>query len=144
MPAWVQAGFNEYQKRLPKSYALELVEISAVKRYRDDEVEKTLDLEADKIIKVIKPNEHIVALDRLGKSPSTLQLAKQCQQWHDLSQDVAIIIGGAEGIAPKLIKQAHTTWSLSALTFPHPLVRIVIAEQLYRAYAINTNHPYHR
>jgi 23S rRNA (pseudouridine1915-N3)-methyltransferase len=144
MPSWVCDGFTEYQKRLPKTFSLELVEIPAIKRYREHETNKVLDLEADKIIKQLKPAETVVALDRLGKQLSTLDLAQHCQQWHDHNVPIAIIIGGAEGIADKLLKRADLTWSLSALTFPHPLVRIVLAEQIYRAYSINTNHPYHR
>lgn len=144
MPVWVTQGFIEYQKRLPKSYGLELVEIAAIKRYREHETEKVLELEADKILKTIKPNDTLVVLDRLGDALSTKQLARYCQQWHDQSLSIALVIGGAEGVAPRLIKQANITLSLSALTFPHPLVRILIAEQIYRAYSINTNHPYHR
>lgn len=144
MPKWVVQGFEEYQKRLPKQYALQLVEIAAEKRYSNDHTEKILDIEADKIIKLLKPGEHIVTLDRLGKNISTLDLAQQLKQWHDESLSIAIVIGGAEGIAKKLLAKANTCWSLSALTFPHPLVRVVIAEQLYRAYSIITGHPYHK
>ncbi|MDF1796809.1 MAG: 23S rRNA (pseudouridine(1915)-N(3))-methyltransferase RlmH [Coxiellaceae bacterium] len=144
MPKWVAQGFEEYQKRLPKQYALQLVEIAAEKRYNDNLTEKILDIEADKIIKQLKPGEHIVTLDRLGKKISTQDLAKQLQLWHDDSVSIAIVIGGAEGIAKKLLVKGNTCWSLSALTFPHPLVRIVIAEQLYRAYSIITGHPYHK
>ena len=144
MPKWVVQGFEEYQKRLPKQYNLQLLEIAAEKRLHSENTDKILDIEADKILKQLKPGEHIVTLDRLGKNISTHDLAKQLKRWHDESLSIAIVIGGAEGIAPKLLKKANTCWSLSALTFPHPMVRIVIAEQLYRAYAIITGHPYHK
>lgn len=144
MPAWVNTAFAEYQKRLPKTYQLELVEIAAIKRFRDEDTDKILEQEANKIRKSLKSNDIVVALDRLGNALSTMDLAQQIQQWFDLNANVAIIIGGAEGIAPSLINQADYTWSLSALTYPHPLVRVIIAEQIYRAFAINTNHPYHR
>lgn len=144
MPKWVTDGFEEYRKRLPKQYALQLVEVAAEKRYNDNLTDKILDIEADKILKHIKPGEHIVTLDRLGKKISTQDLAQQLRQWHDESTSIAIIVGGAEGIAQKLLDKANTCWSLSALTFPHPLVRIVIAEQLYRAFTIITGHPYHK
>lgn len=144
MPGWVQEGFGEYQKRLSRDYQLQLVEIPAIKRLKNANADIILAQEAQKIREKLLPGEHIIALDRLGKPISTLQMADTLMKHHDLSQNIALIIGGAEGICPDLIRTAHQTWSLSALTFPHPLVRIIISEQIYRAYSIISNHPYHR
>jgi 23S rRNA (pseudouridine1915-N3)-methyltransferase len=144
MPAFVTAGITEYQKRLPKDYRVILHEINAIKRGKNADTDKILSLEAEKIQAAIKPQEHIIMLDRLGKSINTHDLAHVMKKHHDLSQDIALVIGGPEGIAPELLAKAHTTWSLSALTFPHPLVRIILTEQIYRAYSIITGHPYHR
>ena len=144
MPDWVNAGFQAYAQRLPNNYALNIIEISAEKRGKNANVEKILEKEGDLILAAIPTNNHIVALDRLGKSPSTIEMANELQQWHDQSQDISLLIGGPEGLSPACIKRAQTTWSLSKLTLPHPLVRIIVAEQLYRCWSILARHPYHR
>lgn len=144
MPSWVNEGYREYAHRLPSDYQLNLVEIEAQKRYKNSDIQKCLEVEGEALIKAAKPTDLIIALDRDGKSLNTLQLATQLQTWHDQSQDINLLIGGPEGIHPNCMQKAHVKWSLSALTLPHPLVRILIAEQIYRAYSIIISHPYHR
>lgn len=147
MPKWVEAGFNEYAKRLPTICQLNLHEISAIKRGKNADIPRILRDEGNAVRAVIQqsmPSARIIALDRKGKAIDTLQLADQQQQWIDSNQDIALIIGGPEGICCSLLAEADVTWSLSALTFAHPIVRVMLAEQLYRAWSINANLPYHR
>lgn len=144
MPDWVEAGFNEYAKRLPSDYSLKLIEVTALKRTKNVDVPRTLEKEEVKIKSAIPQGSYCIALDRIGKTIDTKTLSKQLQNWHDNNQTICFIIGGPEGLSPGMIQSADTIWSLSALTLPHPLVRIVLAEQLYRAWSIIVNHPYHR
>ena len=142
MPSWVNAGFAEYAKRLPTDYQLQLIEIPSQKRTKSSVVDQVLQLEGEKLLAAA--TTPLIALDRQGKTFSTEQLAKQLQTWHDNSENPSLLIGGPEGLAPSCLKRASTVWSLSALTFPHPLVRIILAEQIYRAWSILSHHPYHR
>lgn len=142
MPAWVNAGFTEYAKRLPVDYQLQLVEIPGQKRLKSSVVEQILHREGEKLLASAHPP--IIALDREGIAFNTGQLAKQLQNWHDGGQSPCILIGGPEGLSPSCLRRADKVWSLSALTFPHPLVRIILAEQIYRAWSILHHHPYHR
>ncbi len=144
MPKWVETGFDEYAKRMPAICKLSLLEVPAGKRGKNADIPRILRDEANAVRAAVKPHTKIIALDRKGKSISTLDLAQMQQAWIDDSQDVAIVIGGPEGIEPSLMQEANATWSLSALTFAHPLVRVMLAEQLYRAWSINANLPYHR
>jgi len=144
MPGWVTQGYQEYAKRLPDAYQLILHEIPAQHRGKNANIKQTLSKEADLMLAAIPKGSLVIALDRLGKSISTAHLAKSLQQWHDLSQNISILIGGPEGIDPLCLHKIQTKWSLSALTLPHPLVRVVLAEQIYRAYSIINRHPYHR
>tara|TARA_R110000868_G_scaffold4805_17_gene29921 strand:- start:2829 stop:3296 length:468 start_codon:yes stop_codon:yes gene_type:complete len=144
MPSWVTEGYQEYAKRLPADCALELVEISPGYRSKSSSKEKAMQQEADALLKAIRPQEHLVALDVLGKPWSTEQLASQMGQWRMDGHDIALVIGGPDGIAPSLLTQAKQRWSLSSLTLPHPLVRVVVAEQIYRAWTLLQGHPYHK
>lgn len=144
MPTWVTSGFNEYAKRLPRDYALELIELPAVKRGKEANLNKILEEEGQRLLAASKPQDLIIALDRQGETLDTATLSKHLLEWHDHSQSISLLIGGPEGISSQVLQQAHQRWSLSALTLPHPLVRVVIAEQCYRAWSILTNHPYHR
>ncbi|MBT8113919.1 MAG: 23S rRNA (pseudouridine(1915)-N(3))-methyltransferase RlmH [Arenicella sp.] len=144
MPGWVTDAYQQYARRLPPVCQLELVEIAAKKRGKNPDIPRILRAEAADI-KASIPDSHLtIALDRKGKTIDTVQLAQHMQNWIDQSQDVAILIGGPEGIDPELIGATSIKWSLSALTFAHPLVRVMLAEQLYRAWTINANLPYHR
>ncbi|OAJ35683.1 23S rRNA (pseudouridine(1915)-N(3))-methyltransferase RlmH [Piscirickettsia salmonis] len=144
MPAWVKAGFEEYARRLPVSCALQLLEIEAAKRGKRFDVNRALRQEGAAMIEAIPKGNVIVALDVKGKAWSTEQLAGQLEHWQGEGRDVSLLIGGPEGLAAECLAKAEARWSLSALTLPHPLVRIVVAEQLYRAWTVLNHHPYHR
>ncbi|MBY5921505.1 23S rRNA (pseudouridine(1915)-N(3))-methyltransferase RlmH [Ferrimonas balearica] len=143
MPDWVTKGFTEYQRRFPRDLPLELVEIPAGKRGKNADIDRILDKEGEAMLAAAK-GCHIVTLDIPGKPWDTPTLAKQLTRWQLDGRDVAILIGGPEGLAPACKEAAEQSWSLSNLTLPHPLVRVVMAESLYRAWSINNNHPYHR
>jgi 23S rRNA (pseudouridine1915-N3)-methyltransferase len=144
MPGWVQQGYDEYAKRLPRECELVLKEIAPGKRSKNSDVAKIVKGEGERMIAAISPGAHIVTLDIPGKSWTTPELAQAMQRWRESGQSVALLVGGPEGLADAVRQMAGETWSLSKLTFPHPLVRILIAEQLYRAWSILNNHPYHR
>jgi 23S rRNA (pseudouridine1915-N3)-methyltransferase len=144
MPDWVTAGYEEYSKRLPAGYTLKLVEITPEKRGKQADIKRIIEKESDKILAMMKPGNLVVALDVLGQPWSTEQLSQSLQTWHGENREVDLLVGGPEGLSQSCREKAHLKWSLSSLTLPHPLVRIVVAEQIYRAWSILTNHPYHR
>lgn len=144
MPTWVETGYREYADRMPRDYKLKLVEITAQKRTKHTDIARALEIEGDAILAAVPPHNLIIALDRLGKSFSTEKLSDKLHSWHDLGQDISLLIGGPEGLHKNCITAAQQTWSLSKLTLPHPLVRVFIAEQFYRAWSIISRHPYHR
>lgn len=144
MPQWVEQGYKEYAQRMPALCQLELVEIAAKKRGKNADTARILRDEAAALQSAVPQGALTVALDRRGKYIDTDTLAKHLQNWIDNSQDVAILIGGPEGIDSNYLNQVQTKWSLSAMTFAHPVVRVMLAEQLYRAWSINANLPYHR
>lgn len=144
MPQWVETGYQEYAQRMPKLCDLELVEIAAKKRGKNADTARILRDEAQALSAAIPKGTLIIALDRKGKHIDTQVLAQNMQSWIDESQDVAILIGGPEGIDPNYLASIQVKWSLSAMTFAHPVVRVMLAEQLYRAWSINANLPYHR
>jgi 23S rRNA (pseudouridine1915-N3)-methyltransferase len=144
MPAWVTTGYQEYAKRLPNDYTLKLIEIPAEKRTQQSDIKRLTEKEGNKILSVIQPGHLVIALDVQGESWSTAQLAKSLANWHTENRTVDLLVGGPEGLAPACLQKSQLRWSLSPLTLPHPLVRIVVAEQLYRAWSILQNHPYHR
>ena len=143
MPDWVTAGFNVYQRRFPKEIPLELIEIPAGKRGKNADIARILQKEGE-LTMAAAGKSRIVTLDIPGKPWTTEQLAQQLEVWKQDGRDVALLIGGPEGLSPECKAAAEQSWSLSPLTLPHPLVRIVVAESLYRAWSITTNHPYHR
>ena len=140
MPAWVQQGFAEYVKRLSRELPLELAEVSAKSR----DPARAMAEEGAALLAAIPKGAHAVALDSRGKPWSSEDLAKQLAHWRMQGKDLAFLIGGADGFAPTVLDRADQCWSLGPLTLPHPLVRIVVAEQLYRAASLLANHPYHR
>ena len=144
MPVWVTEGFQQYAKRLPDFCQLELVEINAKKRGKNADTARILRDETEALKAAVPPGSQVIALDRKGKTIDTLSLAKHLQDWIDNSQDVAILVGGPEGIDMNYLRSVPIKWSLSAMTFAHPIVRVMLAEQLYRAWSINANLPYHR
>jgi 23S rRNA (pseudouridine1915-N3)-methyltransferase len=144
MPSWVTDGYQEYAKRLPRDCSLHLHEIAPAKRGKSGSATQWMREEGERILAAIPNDHHVVALDVKGKTWSTEQLSQQFQGWQQDGRDVSLIVGGPDGLSDACLKRANQKWSLSALTFPHPLVRIVMAEQLYRAWTVLQNHPYHR
>jgi len=144
MPGWVQEGFNEYAKRMPSESKIKLVEIAAGKRGKNSDIKRLTQQEGEKMLAAIPKNAKVIALDVLGKALSTQELAQELKAWQGSGQDIAILIGGPEGLAEDCLKKAQQKISLSKLTLPHPLVRVVLAEQLYRATTILKSHPYHK
>jgi len=144
MPSWVQQGYQEYIKRIGAGINIRLVEISAEKRAKSSNTKKILEKEAQRTLLAIGKDHHVIALDREGQSWSTEQLAAKISAWQQDGTNISILIGGPEGMAPELLQRAQTSMSFSAMTFPHPIIRVMLAEQLYRAYSILTHHPYHK
>ncbi len=144
MPRWVVEGYEEYAKRLPGECALQLVEIAPGHRGKNADTARTLRDEGERMLKAVPKGCRIVALDVLGRAWSTEQLSETLAQWMADGPDLALLVGGPEGLAPVCREAAERSWSLSPLTMPHPLVRVVVAEQLYRAWSLLRNHPYHR
>lgn len=144
MPAWVTDGYQEYAKRLPRECSLNLHEITPAKRGKSGSAGQWMREEGDRLLSQIPDNHHVVALDVKGKSWTTEQLADQLKNWLADGRDVSLLVGGPDGMDQRCLQRADQTWSLSPLTLPHPLVRIVMAEQLYRAWTVLQNHPYHR
>ena len=144
MPDWVTAGFQEYSKRMPSDCSIELVEISPGQRGKNTNKDKVMQQETDALRKAIRPQDHVVALAVEGKPWTTPQLATQLENWRMQGGDVALLIGGPDGMTQELMNSAAQRWSLSPLTLPHPLVRVLLAEQLYRAWTILQGHPYHK
>jgi 23S rRNA (pseudouridine1915-N3)-methyltransferase len=147
MPAWVGAGFEEYAKRMPREARLTLVELKPERRGANAharEVERALGAEAGRILAALPNGCYKVVLDERGERLTTRQLAERMGMWRQDGRDVGFVIGGADGTAGALRAKADLLWSLSALTLPHQLVRIVLAEQLYRAASMLSGHPYHR
>jgi len=143
MPQWVEAGFNEYHKRMPAELKLETIEIPLSPKGKGS-ANPSKESQGQAILKHIGKQDRVVALDVLGKSMSTESLATQLANWQMSGQDICLLIGGPDGLSADCLQRADTKWSLSDLTLPHPLVRVLLMEQLYRAWTINQNHPYHR
>ena len=144
MPAWVDAGFEDYARRMPKEARLDLVRIKPEPRGAATPVERLIDAEAKRIRSALPRPCYTVVLDERGSSCTTQALAQRIENWLMAGQDVAFVIGGADGLAPGIRAAADWVWSLTLLTLPHGLVRVIVAEQLYRAVSILKNHPYHR
>ncbi len=143
-PGWVAQGFSEYQKRLSHWLPFDLVEIEPGLRGKGRDPQRAIDDEGRRVLAALPKNAHIVALEVTGKQLSSEQLAQRMEHWRTLGRDLAFLIGGPEGHAPDVLSAAHETWSIGPLTLPHMLVRLVVAEQVYRAAAMLANHPYHR
>lgn len=149
MPAWVATGYQEYQKRMPRECSLDVLEIAPAKRtkskaLKQGEIRKIIEDEGKRILAVIKPKDYVVALDLSGKNWSTAGLAEKLESWQGCHQTIVFLIGGPDGLAQECLQRSNEKWCLSALTFPHPLVRVILAEQLYRGWSLMNNHPYHR
>lgn len=141
MPAWVNQASSDYIKRMPRRWQYQLREFPQA---QGDSAEVIMSREGDALMAAIPDRAHVIALDNRGSSWSTEQVAAQLENWQTLGKSLVLLIGGADGLDPRCRARADQMWSLSPLTFPHPLVRVVLAEQLYRAQSILDNHPYHR
>lgn len=144
MPAWVSSGWQEYARRFPRSSRLELLELPAEKRGRNPDIERLKQREGDRLLAAVPTGAISVALDIDGQAWSTEQLAERLRDWLDGGRDVVFLVGGPDGLSRACLDAAALRWSLGPLTLPHPLVRVLLAEQLYRAWTLTQNHPYHR
>lgn len=143
MPDWVSAGCSEYLKRMPREMTVEMVEIKPDKRAAGKNAAQVQEAESKRILDAAG-RDTLIALDERGQQVSTLQLAERMQTWLGNGRDVALVIGGADGLHDDVKTRADWLWSLSKLTLPHGMVRVLLAEQLYRAHSVINNHPYHR
>jgi len=143
LPAWAETAVADYVKRMPREARVEVVPIRPEKR-SGQSAERIKSLEAARILEKLPAGCSLVALDEHGRQPSTRELAQTLDTWLHSGRDVALVIGGADGLAPELLGRAEATLSLSRLTLPHALARVLLAEQLYRAWSLLANHPYHR
>lgn len=144
MPDWVETASCDYAERMPAHCQLLIKEISAGKRGKNADLQRIREAEGEKLLAAIPQGALVIALDVRGKSWSTETLAEQLDSWLLEQQDVVLLVGGPEGLSAACLQRADVKWSLSALTFPHPLVRVMVTEQLFRAWSILSNHPYHR
>ncbi|MBL8258814.1 MAG: 23S rRNA (pseudouridine(1915)-N(3))-methyltransferase RlmH [Candidatus Competibacteraceae bacterium] len=144
MPEWIKAGYAEYAQRLPRECALNLIEIPAGKRALRAGAARALREEGERLTAAIPPGSRPIALDERGQQWSTAELAEQLTGWLRDGRDLSLLVGGPDGLDAPCRARADRLWSLSRLTLPHPLVRVVVAEQLYRAWSVLQHHPYHR
>jgi 23S rRNA (pseudouridine1915-N3)-methyltransferase len=144
MPHWVVEAYLEYSKRLPLECALKLVEISTDKRTKNTDIARLVAQEGARIIAAIPKGDYVVALTERGKLWNTREFSSQLQGWQQSGQNISLLVGGPDGLAAAVLEKADQQWSLSPLTWPHPLVRVMLAEQIYRAWSLLSHHPYHR
>lgn len=144
MPGWIQDGYQEYARRMPADCRLNLMEIPAPARSKATDSARAVREEGERMLKALPKGASVVALDVRGELHSTESLALSLQRFMGSGRDLALLVGGADGLSASCLERAEERWSLSRLTFPHPLVRVILAEQLYRAYSFSKNHPYHR
>jgi 23S rRNA (pseudouridine1915-N3)-methyltransferase len=144
MPSWIETGFQEYAKRMPPDCRVLLREIKPIERSGSKTAETVMALEAEKIEAALPKNARIIALDERGKDWTTMALSQNLSGWQQDGRDVAFIIGGADGLDAQFKSKADILIRISSMTLPHGMVRVLLAEQLYRAWSITQNHPYHR
>lgn len=144
MPGWVQEAWSEYARRFSAGLTLELKEVPLARRSPKADIEALRKREGEALLASVPADFRVVALDERGRQWSTLDLAAQMEQWMQFERGACFMIGGPDGLTDACRARADDVWSLSRLTLPHPLVRVVLAEQLYRAWTVTRNHPYHR
>ena len=144
MPDWVNTGTTEFLRRFPADMPVSFTEIPPGKRGKNADIKRILQKEGEAMIAAIGKSDKVVTLEVTGKPWDTPTLARQLDSWKMDGRDISLLIGGPEGLAPACCALAEQRWSLSPLTLPHPLVRIIVAESLYRAWSVTQNHPYHR
>ena len=144
MPGWVEDGYAQYQRRMPRHLSVELREVALPRRGKSPDLKKSLREEASLFLAALPDSTYRVALDENGTQWTTRQLSSKLETWQHNGRAVGFLIGGPDGLDPALLETADQRWSLGLLTLPHPMVRLVLTEQLYRAWTILNNHPYHR
>ncbi|MEN9864446.1 MAG: hypothetical protein RL748_36 [Pseudomonadota bacterium] len=144
MPAWIATGFDDYVKRMPGECRMVLKEIKPQDRGNNMRAEAAMQIERQRIEAVLPKGARLVALDERGQDLTSVGLSQQLEKWRGDGRDVVFIIGGADGLDPELKSRCDQLIRLSSLTLPHGMVRVLLAEQLYRAWSISQNHPYHR
>ena len=144
MPDWVKTGYAKYAGRMPRECALNLIEIPVGPRGQHPDIARIVRVESERLLAAVPSGSRLVALDERGQESSTVELAGQLAGWLREGRDVSLLVGGPDGLDAACRDRAERLWSLSRLTLPHPLVRVVVAEQLYRAWSLLHNHPYHR
>lgn len=142
MPDWVTEGYSTYARRLPHETALALEEVPAARRSAD--VQRCIDEEGERLLSRIATDDRVVVLDERGAAWSSVELSRRLASWREDGRDVVLLVGGADGLSQRCRTRAEVSWSLSAATLPHALVRVLVAEQIYRAWTLLTGHPYHR
>lgn len=143
-PAWVTDAVETYARRLPKQWKFRLDVIGAARRGADGDAAKARALEGDRVLRKLGASEQLVALEEKGRSWSSVELAGRLQSWQAEGHDLSFVIGGPDGIDQNCLRRASSRWSLSKLTLPHGLARVLVVEQLYRAWTLLNGHPYHR
>ncbi|HYW93718.1 MAG TPA: 23S rRNA (pseudouridine(1915)-N(3))-methyltransferase RlmH [Gammaproteobacteria bacterium] len=144
LPAWVRSGYREYARRLPPECPLDLHEIAPGARGRGADTARAVRTEGERMLRALPAGARVLALDERGTAWDTRELARELSGWMRDGDDLALLVGGPDGLAQRCLDRARQRWSLSPLTLPHGLVRILVAEQLYRAWSILAGHPYHR
>lgn len=144
VPGWVDQGFDDYARRMPRECRVELQALATPGRGRRQPPDACRAREAELLLSRVPPRARVLALDEAGEAWSTRQLSTRLQSWLGDGRDVALLVGGPDGLDGRCLQAAEAVWSLSMLTFPHALVRVLLAEQIYRAWSLGRGHPYHR
>lgn len=144
MPDWVGLASDDFSKRLPAEIKINSILLPLIKRGKNSDIPRIVRDESRKLLAAVPKDSALVVLDVLGKPITTMKLSSLLESWLQQGQDVSIVIGGPDGLSEEILSKASLKISLSALTFPHPLVRVILLEQIYRAWSILNNHPYHR
>ena len=144
MPAWVEEGYRDYARRLRGGWSLELVEIPVAKRSARFPSARRVEEEGERLLAALPARARVVALDEKGVALTSAGLARRLAEWQPSGLTLALLIGGPDGLSARCLERASLRWSLSPLTLPHALARVVVAEQIYRAWSILQRHPYHR
>ncbi len=144
MPDWVDVASNDFIKRLPGTIKINSILLPLMKRGKNPDIPRIIRDESRKLLVAVPKDSLLVVLDVLGQPVTTMKFSSMLDTWMQQGQDISIVIGGPDGVSAELLSQARQKISLSSLTFPHPLVRVILLEQIYRAWSILNNHPYHR
>ena len=143
-PGWVDDAFNIYTARFPREWQFQIDQIATARRSKNNKSQQAMDAECTQILARVRKTEQVILLDERGKQFRSQQLAGKLGDWQSDGRDLCFIIGGPDGVAAACRERADSSWSLSELTLPHGLARVLFAEQLYRAWSMQTGHPYHR